>query len=106
MSAGEWLCYVALALLLGTAGQLVRVGVGFKKLHDQHLAKGDPVPFDAQKFWTSIVLGAAAGLLTALVKWKGSATIELNFIFTLMAAGYAGSDIVEGLIDKAFKKAP
>ena len=103
MSAFEWLTYLLLAFGLGSAGQLVRVAVGFKKMHDKNLATGLKTTFDQKKFWTSIVLGAMAGLITAVVKWQGSSQIDPDFIFTLMAAGYAGSDIIEGLIENGIK---
>jgi hypothetical protein len=106
MSATEWLGYLLLAFLLGTAGQLVRVGIGFKKMHDKSLATKTKIPFDHRKFWTSIVLGAMAGLITAVVKWQGSSQIDADFIFMLMAAGYAGSDIIEGLIENGLKSVP
>ena len=99
MTASEWLTYLLLAFALGTAGQLVRVAVGFKKMHDRNLAANTKTAFDPKKFWTSIVLGAMAGLITAVVKWEGNSQIDPDFIFTLMAAGYAGSDIIEGLIE-------
>jgi len=71
MSAFEWLTYLLLAFALGTAGQLVRVAVGFKKMHDKNLATNTKTTFDPKKFWTSIILGAMAGLITAVVKWQG-----------------------------------
>ena len=106
MSAFEWLTYLLLAFALGTAGQLVRVAVGFKKMHDKNLATNTKTTFDSKKFWTSIVLGAMAGLVTAVVKWQGNSQIDPDFIFTLMAAGYAGSDIIEGLIENGMKPGP
>ncbi len=99
MAAIDWLAYLTLAFLLGIAGQLVRVSIGLKKLHDKNLAEGRKTPFDPKKFWISIALGALAGMMVAIAKWGGGSTIQPDFIFTLMAAGYAGSDIIEGLIE-------
>ncbi|WP_287597524.1 hypothetical protein [Thermomonas sp.] len=104
MSAFDWITYLVLAFGLGVAGQLVRVAVGFKKMHERNLALSEKTKFDHKKFWTSIVLGAMAGLITAIAKWKGNSQIDPEFIFTLMAAGYAGSDIIEGLIDNGLDK--
>ena len=104
MSAFQWITYLILAFGLGIAGQLVRVAVGFKKMHDKNLAENIKTKFDHKKFWTSIVLGAMAGLITAIAKWKGDSQIDPEFIFTLMAAGYAGSDIIEGLIENGAKR--
>ena len=101
MAATAWLAYLALALFLGVCGQLVRVAIGLKKLKEKSLASGTQSQFDAQKFWVSIALGAMAGLITAIVKWKeAELALQPDFIFTIMAAGYAGSDIIEGLIDR------
>ncbi len=103
MPAFEWLTYLVLAFGLGVGGQLVRVAVGFKKMHDKNLATGIKTEFDSKKFWTSIILGAMAALITAVIKWKGDSQVDPDFIFTLMAAGYAGSDIIEGLIENGIK---
>lgn len=101
MAAIDWLSYLTLAFLLGTAGQLVRVAIGLKKMHDKSLAGGERVPFDGKKLWVSIALGALAGLITAIWKWDGAnGPFGQEFIFTLMAAGYAGSDIIEGLVER------
>jgi len=101
MSALDWLTYLALAFVLGIAGQLVRVAIGLKKMHDKNIAGGQKTSFDPKKFWISIALGALAGLITAILKWDtANAPLQRDFIFTLMAAGYAGSDIIEGLIEQ------
>lgn len=101
MTALDWLAYLLLAFVLGSAGQLVRVAIGLKKLHDKNMLEGRKTPFDPKKFWISMALGALAGLVTAVAKWDGAhAQLQPDFIFTLMAAGYAGSDIIEGLIER------
>lgn len=101
MAAQDWLCYLTLAFILGVAGQLVRVAVGLKKMHDKNLADDGKTHFDAKKFWISIVLGALAGVITAVVKWDGTnGPLGQEFVFTLMAAGYAGSDIIEGMVER------
>ena len=52
------------------------------------------------------MLGALAGAITAIAKWESATQLlQPDFMFTLMAAGYAGSDIVEGLIER-WTKAP
>ncbi|THT98709.1 hypothetical protein E9531_13565 [Lampropedia puyangensis] len=101
MDALGWLAYLCLAFFVGACGQLVRVAVGLKKLHDKNASAGTKTPFDAKKFWISIVLGALAALLTAILQWSDQMqSIDREYIFTLMAAGYAGSDIIEGLMDR------
>ncbi|MFV0680164.1 hypothetical protein [Ottowia sp.] len=103
MTSMQWLFYLVLAAFLGGAGQLMRVAVGLKKLYDKNAVADEKTAFDAKKFWVSIVLGALAGLMTAVIKWDGSDQFQQEFIFTLMAAGYAGSDIIEGLIESRIK---
>lgn len=106
MAAIDWLSYLTLAFVLGIAGQLVRVAIGLKKMHDKSLAGDHKVVFDAKKFWVSIALGALAGVITAIGKWDGAnGPIGQEFVFTLMAAGYAGSDIIEGLVERWTKAA-
>ena len=104
MNAAEWISYLALAFMLGMAGQLVRVAIGLKKLHDKNSSEGRKTAFDQKKFWISVVLGGLAGLITAISTWDAHKMIlERDFILSLMAAGYAGSDLIEGLIEKWVK---
>lgn len=102
MSAMAWISYLGLALILGVFGQLARVAMGMKKLHDKNAATGTKTPFDPKKFWISICLGGLAGVLTALSMWEGATRfLDREFLLTIMAAGYAGSDLIEGLIERA-----
>lgn len=101
MSATAWMGYLGLAFILGIFGQLIRVAVGLKKLYDKQSVDGEKAPFDSRKLWISIALGGLAGVLTGVVTWDVALTsIERDFILTLMAAGYAGSDVIEGLIER------
>lgn len=106
MTALEWLSYLLLAFVLGAAGQLVRVAVGLKKLHDKNTAQGVKTPFDARKLWISLALGALAGMMVAISQWSrvGGTTLPPEFLLTIMASGYAGSDIIEGLIEKSIRR--
>lgn len=105
MNAAEWIDYLGLALMLGVAGQLARFTVGMKKLHDKAADDGKKVPFDNRKFWLSIVLGGLAGLLAAVGIWEpDKATLDREFLLMIMAAGYAGSDFVEGIIERGLNK--
>lgn len=105
MTAPEWLAYLLLAFFLGAAGQLLRVAVGLKKLHEKNAAPGIRIPFDARKLWISLALGALAGMIVALAQWKQANGVVLSpdFLLTLMASGYAGSDIIEGLMTKSIR---
>lgn len=102
MSAQEWLIYLTLAFGLGVLGQIFRVGVGIKKMFDKNPGGAIKEDFNANKLLISLALGAAAAVITAAIRWEPSTqTLDKEFMFTLMAAGYAGSDIIEGLIERS-----
>jgi hypothetical protein len=106
MSPVDWISYLALALMLGVAGQLARVAMGLKKLHDKNVSDGGKTSFDPKKFWISIALGGLAGMLAGLVAWDESTRLlQRETLLSLMAAGYAGSDLLEGLIERWTKTA-
>lgn len=107
MSAMAWLTYICLALVMGGLGQLVRVAVGLKKLRDSNALKGVPTPFDNKKFWISMVLGSLAGMVAAIAAWDASEPLlSREFLMMIVAAGYSGSDLIEGIIEKWVKKLP
>lgn len=104
MDALGWLAYLGLALMVGACGQLVRVAVGLKKLRDKNAAEGTKTAFDAKRFWISMVLGAFAAVLAALFQSGGEThAMDRDFIFTLLVAGYAGSDFIEGFMGRQAK---
>lgn len=79
---------LALLFGLGVLGQGVRVVLGLRKWIADGARRDQ---FDWRITVTSLVLGGAAGAVTGLVD---TAPI------TVMAAGYAGSDAIEGLFAK------
>ncbi len=96
----KWITYIALGGLLGVLGQGIRVIIGLKKLKDK--ATEESVSF-AQLFETStlvvsLFIGFIAGALAslALVETIPSRQVLLGF----MAAGYAGTDFIEGFVKK------
>lgn len=106
MSSVDWISYLALALMLGVAGQLARVAIGLKKLHEKNQSAGFKTSFDPKKFWISIALGGLAGMLAGLAVWDESMRLlQRETLLSLMAAGYAGSDLLEGLIERWLKPA-
>ena len=100
MTANDWLVIVAFGSMFGALGQLVRAVPGLKKMMADPAGK-----FDAMRFIISLMLGAVAGALAAiLLVSKNSlflANLNTQVIFTLMGAGYAGSDFIEGFMAKA-----
>lgn len=76
--------------LLGCFGQVLRVGVGFKKWLTDH---GRIDALDWKITVTSIVLGGATGAVASLIPGIGGSIAAVAF-------GYAGSDALEGLFAK------
>src|ERR687886_297922 len=99
--------------LLGLIGQGVRVIVGLKKLREEATSVADSASaaelsvsatpkaaynqlFDAKELWLSLFIGFVAGCLASFVSDKldlGSTEVRLG----IMAAGYAGTDFIEGI---------
>ncbi len=89
-----------LELLLGTGGQIARSAVGIKKEMDvakKSNAKWDDW-FNMQELIISLLLGAAAGAFAA-IGLLGE-TLDKKFLLACVAAGYAGSDFIQGFITK------
>ncbi|MFC0184207.1 hypothetical protein SAMN04515674_102261 [Pseudarcicella hirudinis] len=101
--------------LLGILGQGIRVIVGLKKANDaaqstaqaQSLA-GDKTAssrqvfndnFDTKRFVLSLFIGFVAGALAIMFSVTGS-QLNQQAILTTLAAGYAGTDFIEGLLNK------
>jgi cell division protein FtsX len=107
MEAWSVLGYLMLGIVLGMIGQLVRVGIGYKKKLDEANAKGVNVNtlFDSKEILPSLmiagVIGAAAGALGAIQILDQE--INKETLITLLSIGYAGTDFIEGLLTKGVK---
>lgn len=101
--ADPWtaLGYIALAAVLGATGQGIRIAVGWKKASD----KGEAwyTKQAGASLALAIVIGAIAGLLAAIDLFPS--TITRDFLLTLVAWGYAGTDAIEGIFQKYFPDA-
>jgi hypothetical protein len=100
--AYEWINLFGLGGLAGALGQGARTVVGFKKLSDAASAANVPTAelVTAGRIFISLAIGFIAGALAAIWILDGSGRIVPEKIFALVAAGYAGADIIEGLITK------
>lgn len=101
-SPAEWLQIILLAMILGIVGQLVRAVVGISK-ESAKVASGDnSAGFRTAELLFSLLIatavGAVAGVLAAVSagEWKGG-----EMITAFIAAGYAGTDFIEGWMKKA-----
>jgi hypothetical protein len=102
MTPIQWLQIVLLGIIFGALGQGARTIVGIKKLNDY---ADDTNPsaalIDGARLLISFGIGGVAGafaaisLITDLTK-----TIELQQLFAIAAAGYVGSDFIEGFISR------
>jgi len=96
--------HVLLAAFLGVVGQLVRVVVGLKKEGDLAGATNQTLKqrFDSQQLLTSlgiaVAVGAIAGALAGIQNTTG--TPDTRTLLGFIAAGYAGTDFIEGLMKK------
>lgn len=94
----EWLTLIVLASILGMAGQGLRAIVGIKKMNDADSQPGaPPEQFRMVQLVVSLIIslavGAIAGVLAATSmegEWNSGK------ITTFIAAGYAGTDFIEG----------
>jgi hypothetical protein len=103
----DFLLIILLASILGMAGQVVRLMVGLKKANQNAPASPDGTKkstvdlIDGKQLavglFIAIVIGAIAGVL-AVVNNIGITQLDKSTIFVFLAAGYAGTDIIEGFI--------
>ncbi len=104
MASGEWIQLILLGALLGLIGQGVRVVVGLKKLYEDTSQKKKQFTddFNATKLLVSLLIGVVAGAIAAISVASGNTPTNLGkeLILTLLAAGYAGTDFIEGFIKK------
>ncbi|MGA0558745.1 hypothetical protein ACO2Q8_18955 [Larkinella sp. VNQ87] len=98
--------------LLGLIGQGIRVIVGLKKLREEATAEASTSTadaktafdnhFDVRQLWLSLFIGFVAGCLANLGRPDGEFTKEVQL--AIIAAGYAGTDFIEGVLTKVLPK--
>ena len=100
LSSAQVLSALVLAGLLGMIGQAVRAIVGLKKMNDDALSGGVSANdlFIASRLVTSEIIGFVVGVVTAFsLDINQLVTVtSLQFLLGIVAAGYAGTDIIEG----------
>lgn len=107
MNTQEVILQLLLGGLLGTVGQGLRIIVGMKKLNDEanSLRTKLGILVDTSRILISLLIGFCAGVLAVL------ATSDLSSGFfsgenlkerllAIIAAGYAGTDFIEGMMKK------
>lgn len=104
MTSIAWLQLLLLGGIAGALGQSVRVLVGLKKEWDAATAKGRTLAsrFNPARMLVSVLIGFAAGATSALalVGTTDTKALGAHEIAALLAAGYAGTDLIEGFINR------
>lgn len=99
MEVDAAILYVVLGVILGAVGQGARAIIGIKKAADAAgREKKFEEWFELKRLLFSLIIGAIAGCLAAIVLLGGP--VNREFLLGLVAAGYAGTDFIEGLISK------
>lgn len=105
MAPEQLIIVILLAGMMGAIGQGARTIVGLKKASD--VATGADATlsdiFQASRLLVSLLIGFIAGVFALLAagpdKLLGS-EVKTQVLLGLMAAGYAGTDFIEGFMSK------
>ena len=104
MTATDWITGLLLGGLLGMLGQGIRIIVGLKKLNDEASVQGTSFgsKFEGSRLGLSLLIGFIAGGLAVIgfAESPGITNPSKELIVTLLGAGYAGTDFIEGFIQK------
>jgi galactitol-specific phosphotransferase system IIC component len=97
---------ILIGFILGFLGQAIRIVVGLKKWNDDKSTNGDKAePFSAVRFIISIILGMVAGALASIAAYGCTQmSCDSKVVLSLIAAGYAGADFIDGFITKYLPK--
>jgi hypothetical protein len=102
MTAIQWLEIAVLGIIFGALGQGARAIVGIKKLND-YADENNPSTalIDGVRLFISFGIGAVAGAFAAVTLIADlTKPVLLEQLFAIAAAGYAGSDFIEGFITR------
>jgi hypothetical protein len=102
MTAVQWLEIAVLGIIFGALGQGARAIVGIKKLND-YADENNPSAalIDGVRLFISFGIGAVAGAFAAVTLIADlTKPVLLEQLFAIAAAGYAGSDFIEGFITR------
>ena len=105
MMATQSLVYaILLGGILGFVGQGIRVIVGMKKAYDTVNTEGSKLInlFEPKRLLISLLIGFIAGVLASiLMNINAMASLSKEIISSLIGAGYAGTDFIEGFMRKS-----
>ena len=74
--------------------------IGIKKNYEKAASAGKKTRdwFDPARLLISLLIGFVTGILAVIYLWD--AEINRLFLLSIMAAGYSGTDFIEGIIKK------
>jgi hypothetical protein len=95
---------LVIGALMGMLGQGARTVIGLKGMADdaKALNVNPQVLFDAVRLVVSLLIGILVGLASAVIYLKtgGGMTLDATTLLAWAAAGYAGTDALEGFISQ------
>jgi hypothetical protein len=96
---------------LGTIGQGIRAAMGIKKMKEVNTMPDVPnSDFNINRLIGTLLLGFVAGVLATLPFFKENFSVRpiwtQQVILTLIAAGYAGVDFIEGFLKTYLPEKP
>jgi len=100
---GKVIEIILLGGLMGLFGQGIRAVVGLKTMVDEANQKGvsQNELFDAARLLISLVIGFLAGIAATLaLGFDKFDTIQMSLLLGIAAAGYSGTDFIEGFISQ------
>jgi hypothetical protein len=104
MNVIDWIQLLLLGGMLGALGQGVRTVIGLKKVNDQAALEGRKMKdmVEASTLIISLFIGFIAGALAiiGIVDTSVPVVPDKELVLTLLGAGYAGTDFIEGFIKK------
>ena len=104
MTPDQWLTLILLGALLGMACKGIRAVVGLKKVSDANAGKPDDqkealrVVQLAMGLFIAFAVGGIAGILAAMSMDKYA--VDGQILTAFLAAGYAGTDFIEGFMTR------
>lgn len=108
MDTEQWLLQILLGGLMGMIGQGIRTLPGLKKLHDKVVVNASTFSqeFSRSTFITSLFIGFIIGVAAIFtLDFGGDPTKpSKEFLLGLMAAGYGGTDFIEGFSKRYLPK--
>ena len=101
-SPQQYLYFILLGSILGMAGQVIRILVGIKKAKTDAKSSNQEFSFDSKQMlitlMIALIVGGIAGVLVAVNSVGKINSIDKSTIIAFIAAGYAGTDLIEGFV--------